>query len=81
MNKHPQRKQIEELIHETTASHLADCLDLVPDENIEAISDMIDHCRSQKVQRSVIRFQIIQDVAAIVEGKPENAMYSKPFLN
>ncbi len=75
-----QRNYIAERIADTEDEHLADCLDQVPDANIVALCDMIQHKRANAVPRSVTNRQIVQDVAEIISGHPENIKYSKPFL-
>lgn len=61
--------------------HLADCLDMVAPEYIEALYDMINALQQGKKQQSVISLQVSEDMAALVEGKPDAAQFLQSFLN
>lgn len=75
------QKEIQDLLEESTESHLADGLYLVPEAHILALHSMIAHQRKQNVYKAVIRHNVVQDVSVILEGKPGNAIFSNPFLN
>lgn len=62
-------------------THLADCLELVPEANLIALYNMICQLQSQKAYKKVIAMQVAEDISKIVEGKPELAEFSIPFLN
>lgn len=57
-----------ELLEDSTEPHLADAFYLVPDEHQEAISKAVQEMRGKGFQRAVIRFNVIKDVSASLEG-------------
>jgi|GEM_PF-2792766 len=71
---------IREYLLDASELILIECMDMVPDQHISSIYDMIQHNRANKVYRSATMLQVTNDVAALVDGKPEDAIYSKPFL-
>ena len=60
--------------------NLADCLDDVDDKYLEALYNMICKHYQNRTQKTISAFQVTEDVAAILEGKPELAEFSKPFI-
>lgn len=75
------KAEIAEYLRISKHPHLADCLDMVPEKSLDAIYNMIADHQSHRLQKNVTALYVSEDVAAIVEGKPENAEFSKPFLN
>ena len=77
-----QEKQndIAELLQQSTAPHLADCIDLVPQQHIISIYEMIRHYQATKIYKTVTRERVALDVAAILEGNTYRAIHSNPFL-
>jgi len=61
--------------------NLADCIDDVPEKYLEALFNMICQHYQHRTQKTIIAFQVTEDVGAILEGKPDKAEFSKPFLS
>jgi hypothetical protein len=75
-----QRMELSSLIEESPAENLAARLDEVPAPNLKALWAMVEHHKQNNVQRAVIRYQVVQDVASLVSGYVMSPLFSKPFL-
>ncbi len=75
------RALLQECLNDSEHPHLADCLDLIPEDNQHALYDFINHQASKRVNTTIIAFQVAEDVSAIVAGFTDGAEFSKPFLN
>jgi len=53
----------------------------VPEKYLEALFNMICQHYQHRTQKTIIAFQVTEDVGAILEGKPDKAEFSKPFLS
>lgn len=71
---------LKELLEDSTCAHLADCLEMIPVANLDALLELVVHHRRSNTQRAIYRYQVIQDVAALLEGHINNPLFSQPFL-
>lgn len=72
---------ITKLLEEGISAHLADCLDMVPEENLNAICRMIREEIKAGQSRDVVRYQVEQDVAAFVGGNLKASLFSARYMN
>lgn len=72
--------QIQEILFGTPYTHLADCLDILPEANVVAIDKMITAHKEAGTQKSVCRYQVVQDVAALLDGHISSPLFSQSFL-
>lgn len=72
--------QIKEILVDTFHNHLAECLDMVPEANLVAIDKMIQAHKDSGTQKTVYRYQVVQDVAALLEGHISSPLFSQLFL-
>ena len=72
--------EIKAYLTDSQHPHLADCLDTVPEEHLEALYNLISDHEANKTQRKVISMQVAEDVSAITAGFPEGANFSKEYL-
>lgn len=73
--------EIQKLLMESTCSHLAErCFHEIPEANLIAISKMIQAHKESFTQRAMYRYQVVQDVVALIEGNISNPLFSQQFL-
>lgn len=73
-------KEIEELLQDSTCAHLADCLEMIPAHNLEAVQLMVTHLKKGGVQKAIYKYQVVQDIAALVSGHVSTPLFSQPFI-
>ena len=74
------KKEIQDFLLISAHPNLADCMDDIPEKFQIAIFNMICNHYRLRTQKTIISFHVAEDVAAILEGKPDKAEFSKPFL-
>ena len=60
--------------------HLAECLDMVPEEYLVALYKMICAHLSRKTYKGIIAYEVGEDVAMIVTGRASDIDFSKEYL-
>ena len=73
--------EIENLLNDAGHHHLAECMYMVDDRNLNAVACMIAAERKKGMSESNIRYQVTQDMASFVSGYIENPLYCAQFIN
>ena len=73
--------EIENYLNDSGFHHLAECMYMVDDRNLDAIARMIDAERKKNTPEGSIRYQVTQDMASFVSGYIENPLYCAAYIN
>lgn len=72
-------EEIQKYLQFNGSEHLCDCLDLIPVNKQEQLYRMITAERNDRVPKTMVAYHVAEDVAALVEGKPEKAVFSRLY--
>ncbi|OSZ79300.1 hypothetical protein CAP35_13890 [Chitinophagaceae bacterium IBVUCB1] len=73
--------EIKKILLDSVHGHLADCMDMVPEQNMAAIAMMINKERANEKPEGSIRYMVVQDMASLISGHISMPLFSEKYTD